>query len=165
MEPGVFANWGNFLVGTATAAAALAGLVFVALSINLNRILSLPGVSGRAAETLITLAGALLGALIALVPGTSAKQLGVAWLVVAIPIWAVPVRLQWRALRARQYHALRHEVGRVVMHQVATLPGVVAGAALWGSMPGGVYWFAGGAMLSLAVALLNAWVLLVEIMR
>ncbi len=165
MEPGIFANWGNFLVGTATAAAALAGLVFVALSINLARILSLPGVSGRAAETLIILAGALLGALIALVPGTSAKQLGTAWLVVAIPIWAVPVKLQWYALRTKQYYELKHEVMRVVMHQAAALPGVAAGASLLGYLPGGVYWFAGGAVLSLAVALLNAWVLLVEIMR
>ena len=49
-------GWSNFLVAVAGAAGALAGRVFVSLSINLARILALPGVTGRAAETLILLA-------------------------------------------------------------------------------------------------------------
>jgi hypothetical protein len=43
------AGWENFLVAeTGTAAAALAGLLFVAVSINLSRIVSYPGLPGRA---------------------------------------------------------------------------------------------------------------------
>jgi hypothetical protein len=50
------ASWTDFLVAAAGATAALVGLVFVGLSINLKRILALPGVSGRAAETVLLLA-------------------------------------------------------------------------------------------------------------
>jgi len=65
-EPRVLTTWSEFLVAIAGASSALTGLVFVALSINLARIIELPGVSGRAAETLIVLAGALIGSLAAL---------------------------------------------------------------------------------------------------
>jgi len=47
------AGWTDFLVAAAGATGALVGLVFVGLSINLTRILALPGVSGRAAETVL----------------------------------------------------------------------------------------------------------------
>jgi hypothetical protein len=56
VEPSVVAGWSELLTAVAGTAGALVGLVFVALSINLARILALPGVSGRAAETIVLLA-------------------------------------------------------------------------------------------------------------
>jgi hypothetical protein len=55
MNPYTAAGWDNFFVAEAGASAALAGLLFVALSINLQRIMSLPTLPGRAAEGLVSL--------------------------------------------------------------------------------------------------------------
>jgi hypothetical protein len=159
------AGWSEFLVATAGAIGALAGLVFVSLSINLARIIGLPGVSGRAAETILLLAGTLAGTLTALIPHLSAPRLGLALAVVTIPTWAAPILIQARSVRDRTYYRPWHAVVRAILHQAATLPGVLAVLALCGLLPGGIAWFAVGAILSMLVAMYNAWILLVEIMR
>jgi hypothetical protein len=46
----------------------VAGLVFVALSINLGKILVLAGVTERAGETILLLASSLVGSLAELIP-------------------------------------------------------------------------------------------------
>ena len=45
------------------------------------------------------------------------------------------------------------------------MPFVLAGLSLLGLIPGGLLWFALGIALAITLALINAWVLLVEIMR
>jgi MFS-type transporter involved in bile tolerance (Atg22 family) len=69
------ADWSNFMVAGAGAAAALAGLLFVAISINLQRIVDLPGVAGRAGETIITLGATLAVTLATLIPHPRNKPL------------------------------------------------------------------------------------------
>lgn len=165
MNPGATAAWTDFLVAVAGAAGALAGLVFVALSINLVRILELPGVAGRAAETLLLLAGSLLAALLALVPYASPSSLG--WLVLAVglPTWDVPTAIQVQVLRKRRYPRASVAAGRILLHQAATLPFLVAGLALRQGDADGMYWLAAALVLSMIAALIGAWVLLVEIVR
>jgi hypothetical protein len=166
MEASGVKEWADFLVATAGAAGALAGLVFVALSINLNRILSLPGVAGRAGETVILLAGALIVALLALIPGQSSAWLGVTLLAVGLPAWSVPTAIQIQTFRKRQYYTVHMAVFRFLLYQTATLPLLLSGLSLQRGRPtGGMQWLAGFVVLSLIVALFNAWVLLVEIMR
>ena len=60
MEWYAVGEWKDFYVAVSGAAAAFAGLLFVGLSINLTRIISLPGISDRAGETLIFLGGVLV---------------------------------------------------------------------------------------------------------
>jgi hypothetical protein len=73
--------------------------------------------------------------------------------------------LQWRVYRAKKYYRLSYEVGRAINHQIATLPGVLGVLSLCGWIPGGIGWYAIGVILSIIIAILNAWVLLVEILR
>jgi hypothetical protein len=54
---------------------------------------------------------------------------------------------------------------RLVLYQAATLPLLLAALSLQGYLAGGLAWFALAVVLSITVGLLNAWVLLVEILR
>ena len=161
----VIEPWGDFLEVAAGAAGALAGLLFVALSINLDRIVKLPGLAGRAGETLLPLAGSLVSTLVALIPHESPRVLGALLLVVGLAVWAVPTALQIRAWGRHRHYSAPIAVFRFVTYQIATLPAVIAGFAVMGVVPGGLYWLGAFVVLSLVVAMTNAWVLLVEIMR
>jgi len=157
------AHWSDFLVATAGTAGALAGLLFVALSINLARILELPGISGRAGETILLLAAVLVGALLALVPGQPPVRLGMTFVLLWLLTWAEPTLRQLKELARREYR--RYTLVRLVLYQLATVPLLLAGLSLLGQLAGGLQWFALAVVLSILVALLNAWVLLVEILR
>ena len=75
------ADWTGFAATAATAAATLSGLLFIAVSINLQRILQYPNLPGRAAETLIFFAFPLIVTLLVIVPGQPRPVL--AWELVA----------------------------------------------------------------------------------
>lgn len=165
MESEVAAGWNDFLVATAGAVGALAGLVFVALSINLAKIIEFPGVASRAAETIVLLAGALIATLMLLVPHGSPVLAGAMLIAVAASMGLWPALVQVRQLRKGLYTHRDMVWIRIVMHQVTTLPFLISGLSLLGLLPGGLAWFALGIALAITLALVNAWVLLVEILR
>lgn len=70
------AEWESLFVAEAGASAALAGLLFVALSINLERILKGIGLPGRAGEAIVLLLTVLVVSTFGLVPGQSPRVLG-----------------------------------------------------------------------------------------
>jgi hypothetical protein len=165
MENSIIMGWSDFLVATAGATGALAGLVFVAISINLARIIERPGITGRAAETLILLSGTLAGSLAVLMPHLTEKELGYILLCISVPTWMLPnVIVALAVKRKTHYHPL-DALLRAFLHQAAALPGVLTGLSFLGMLPGGLIWFGGGAILSILVAMFNAWVLLIEILR
>jgi modulator of FtsH protease len=121
-----WSSWMNFYVATAGAAAALTGLVFVALSINLTRILAMPGMSARVGEAIALLGLALLVSLQSLIPGQTLGALG--WEIgpIASAAWIFPLLLQWRALRRGHFRRYVHVIVRTGLHQASTLPMLVA---------------------------------------
>ena len=163
-------EWHDFFLAVAGAAAVLAGLVFVGVSINLDTIMSDPGhgLPGRALEALVLLVAVLIVTILLLVPDQGMVLAGSEVLAVGVVDWAVVVIIQvlvlrnWRSLEP----AFRsHLVPRVVLCQVSTLPIVAAGVGVMGWGVGGLYWLVVGVVLSLLVGVLDAWVLLVEIHR
>ena len=163
-------EWHDFFLAQAGAAGVLTGLVFVGVSINLDKIVSDPssGLAGRAAEALILLVGVLLVSVLGLVPGQGPGLLGAEVLVVGLAAWGWIVAIQLQLLR--QWRTMRADlrvsfVLRVVLGQVGTLAMVIGGVAVLWVGPGGLYWLVAGTLFSIITALADAWVLLVEINR
>ena len=163
-------EWHDFFLATTGAAAVLAGLVFVGVSINLEMIMVDPtyGLVNRALEALILLMAVLIATCLLLVPAQGTVVAGVEVLAVGVVDWSAIVSIQ--LLQLRNWQSLEasfrwHFVPRVVFGQAATLPFVAAGIALVKGGVEGLYWLVAGVVLSLVVAVLDAWVLLVEIHR
>ncbi|MEJ0014045.1 MAG: hypothetical protein WDN07_00050 [Actinomycetota bacterium] len=66
-------EWHDFFAGSVEASAALTGLLFVSISMNLKQILTFPRLPGRAAGTLGILLGALGVSTLGLAPGQSVR--------------------------------------------------------------------------------------------
>ena len=156
--------WANFFVAEVGASAALVGLLFVAVSINLTKIIEYPSLPGRAFEALIVLVVVLFSATFGLVPGQSTAALGVEVVITAAVGWATTILIQLAA--RREANAPRSwMVSRVAATQVATVPMIVAGVSLLFERGGGLYWMVAATIGSFLAALVDAWVLLVEIQR
>lgn len=158
-------EWKDFLVAEMGAAAALTGLVFVAVSINLSKIMSSPGLPGRAAESLCQFFGVLIVSTALLVPGQPTNAVGLELVVIGALLWAGPVILQVLHVRKNLDQPRSWIVTRVVMSQLATIPFCIAGLSLLFSFPGGLYWMVPGFLFSFVAGLSSAWVLLIEILR
>ena len=155
--------WANFAVATAGAAAALAGLLFVAISLSLKRILEFRRLPGRAAGTLIILVALLISSVFLLAPGQSPSAVGVELLGTGLVLCSAAV-LSTRHARSAgdpfQYW--------LFPFSLAMAPAVlltVAGLSEWSQRAGGLLWVLAAMIVGLLVAMQNAWVLLVEIHR
>jgi hypothetical protein len=157
-------EWSELFVASAGASAALAGLVFVAVSINVERILEFPGLPERALETVLLLLTVVLVSLIGLIPGQSATALGIELLLVGLVLAAVIAKLSTRSVPEGS-QPTSQVLGRLFLRVGGTVPFVVGGASLIAETGGGLYWIAAGILLGIAGGVSNAWVLLVEIRR
>jgi hypothetical protein len=159
------AGWESLFVAEAGASAALTGLLFVAISINLERILKGAGLPGRAGEAMVLLVAVLSVSTLVLAPGQPRTALGVELLVVGLVAWSFLVVIHLRAVRGRVGPSSGALAGRIVVVQVAVLPLLIAGLSLLLGAGGGLYWLVPGVLFCLVVAVLDAWVLLIEILR
>jgi hypothetical protein len=159
-------GWGELFLAEAGASAALAGLLFVAVSINLDRIIALRSLPGAALGAIVLLVAVLMVSTFALVPEQPRWALGGEVLVVGIAAWSILTGIWIKAARAPIPGQPRFvPVVSTVVTQAATLPLVAAGVSLLLRAGGGLYWLVPGMAFCLVVAVVNAWVLLVEVVR
>jgi modulator of FtsH protease len=156
-------EWHDLFVATAGASAALAGLVFVAISINIERILALEGVPERGLETVLLLILVLVVSVVGLIPGQSSTALGLELLVLALAITAVIAQLP--PIRPTGEEPRSSILGRWVIRLTGTGLFLVGGLSLLLEAGGGLYWVAAGIVFATVGAVASAWVLLVEILR
>ncbi len=81
------ADWQTLFAVQAGAAATLTGLVFVAVSINLPRIIETPGLPGRAAESMLQFLQVFFVSLAILIPQQPLTTLGCEAFFVAALAW------------------------------------------------------------------------------
>jgi hypothetical protein len=158
-------EWGTLLTVEAETAATLTGLVFVAVSINLDRVMAYPGLPGRAVESILQFLEVFLISIVALIPSQPEWLLAIEFLVVGVFLWSVQIVGQVRYLRLKAGHPRWWFVLRSTLSQFGTVPFCLSGIALLVGAPGALYWLIPGFIFSFAAGIVGAWVLLVEIRR
>jgi hypothetical protein len=160
-------DWQNFLVAEVGASAALLGLLFVSLSINLTKILSFRPLPNRAFGALLALLAVLIASSLLLTPGQPMPIVGGEVFVIGLCVWAAITFFDvdvWRNTAKDAAHRPRLIVLSVI-DQVATLLYVVAGVVIFEYGIVGVYWLVPAFLFSFIKATMDAWVLLIEINR
>jgi modulator of FtsH protease len=155
--------WSSFAVAEVSAAAALAGLLVVAASVNIASIIRLPAVVARMAGALALFTGVLVVGTLLLVPGQPRGWLGVEIAVIGAGTAAI---VAWQhGLKQVQIEFRKATFGTVSTGIAAGVIIAFAGVSTALGALGGLYWLVPGALLAFGVGLLNAWVALVEIQR
>lgn len=158
-------QWHDLFVAMAGATAALAGLLFVAVSINVERILKYEGLPERGLETLAMLLTALVVCVAGLVPGQSHTALGIELLVIALALLAIMAKLPIAALPDGIEVPSNYVVSRQVVRLSGAILLAIGALAVLFAVLGGLYWVAAAIVILTLGAVGNAWVLLVEILR
>ncbi|HYV60741.1 MAG TPA: hypothetical protein VFA62_11790 [Acidimicrobiia bacterium] len=146
-------DWANFYLTTGGAAAALTGLLFVAVALRPREIRDSPMMVGRARAAFYAFVSVLFAALLALA-GTSSKLVGLAQIGVAVGVLTLSSPFTMRAWQSGSINVRR----AVVYHAGLVVVGV-AGAmrAVQGITPHYDVLLATGILLLLGIALSNSW--------
>ncbi len=158
-------GWTDFALAQAGAAAVLTGLVFVAVTTNISKILSHHELPGRAGETVVIYAGVLCQSLLLLIPEQSIREVGAELLAAAGATLAILLAIFIPTLGRPSRQPRSWQITRLAFIVATTTPSILAGTALLGLTFGDLRWYAFGTIAALFAATANAWVLLVEIIR
>ena len=165
-DPG---TWHDFFVAAAGATAALSGLIFVAVSINLPTILDKEKeigstyLTGRALESLAALLVVLGVSLAGLDPSIGRVAFAAVLLVSAAGSAVSPVRatLAYRSSHVKPVaYTLRRFIALILVAAYA-----ISGVTLLTRGGGGLHWLLLAFLLAVTIAASNAWILLVEVLR
>jgi len=158
-------DWSAFNVAMAGATAALAGLLIVAMSVNLKTIMASKSLPVRMATVLTTLLVALAASALGLAPGQSAWAFGLEVLAGVI----VAAVFEVRAILAIRHDQVVTTASRTLKAVAGIMPitAYLVGSLLLiaGSVVAGLWFFAAGAILAIASAIMHSWIVLVEVLR
>jgi modulator of FtsH protease len=154
-------EWHDLFVATAGAAAALTGLIFVGVSINLARILSIPKLPGRALLSLILLMTILIISIVLLIRQPSIKVTGIEVLIIGLCCWLFALRIDISIHRNTAKEFKNLNLFNLLFDQTAVLPYLIAAIFFISSSDVGFYWIVIAFILSFIKAMADVWVLLI----
>jgi modulator of FtsH protease len=178
----VLHEWENFAVIVGSAAGALTGLLFVAVSLNRDRIVGHPGLRAEAGQTLVLFIVALLVAVLLVIPGMSAQVFGVVLILVSIGsglILSLIARQQPKRSRDEPRGRPRtadserrpkfsdlsaedqlYRLLDVVSPNLFSMGCILIAGCLELADRNGLYWLAAAVLLALGGGVVNAWLFL-----
>ncbi len=161
---GAVEDWSEFNVAMAGATAALAGLVIVAASVNIERIVRAGTLTARLAAALAALVLALVVSGMGLIPDVDPFWYG-------IVILLSTVGAGWFHVHATQVimrdpdPAQRGRVAKTVLGFLPIAAYLVAGVAVTIGHESGLVLAAVGCLVAIVSAILISWIVLVEVLR
>jgi hypothetical protein len=162
-------TWHDLFIAAAGAAAALSGLIFVAVSINLRDIFAVEKqvgssyLTGRALESLVALLIVLGISLEGLDSSIDRTAFAAVLLFCAAASAVSPVR-QTSAYRSSHVKPTACNI-RLFLSLLLVAAYAVAGVTLLAQAGGGLHWLPLAFILAVTIAASNAWILLVEVLR
>ncbi len=159
------ASWSDFSVAVVGASAALTGLLFVAVSINIERILAVNALTARTLNTLILFIIPLVVGMLLLVPEQPRMALGVELIFTGVAAGAGLLRINRPGNRGREEPRSSWLLVRLVPSLTIAIFLVASGASLIAGMDAALYWVAPAVIEAFLAGLATVWILLVEIRR
>ena len=155
------ALWPGFGEALAAVAGALAGLLFVAVSVRSAALAASRSLTSRAAQTLVLFMTSVLVAVLLVAPQPSAA-LGWELLAVAVVSGAALLILDRRAGHGSDQSVARY-IERFSPNMITVVLVGVAGFTFLLKAGGGLYWLIPAAMASLVGGVVNAWLFHVKV--
>jgi hypothetical protein len=157
-------RWSDFNVAMVGATAALAGLLIVAMSVNIGAIVGSRVLPSRLGAAISTLVLAIVVSGVGLMPGMGLRAYGAIALIGTACASAFQARAM--SLIAHDQHSPR--TGRVLKPLPGLAPLVVylvGSCLLIAESSNGLVWLASGSLLAIIGSVLMSWVVLVEVRR
>jgi hypothetical protein len=163
MIPGMIydpTQWHDFFVMVGGGAAALTGLVFVAMTLNVKAVTQDSAHRYRAIGTLTGFAATFVLCALALMGGQNYQAIGAEWLVASFAASFVYIGGYVQAIRAGGNQAAIR-VGRVVFGTVCSLVEILGAILLIAGRSAGIYLAATAMVVYVAFMITGAWLLIV----
>lgn len=158
-------EWNDFYLASAGAAAALTGLIFVGISINLTHILTFPHLVLKASVALTLLVAILIFSILLLIPSEFDKLTGCEIIGLGLLVWTVTIKADLKIYRRSLKEFKRIYLYNLLFDQMTVLCYVAAGLYIYFVGSAGLYWIVPAIILSFIKSVFDAWVLLIEIKR
>jgi hypothetical protein len=155
-------QWNNFFIMVGGGAAALAGLVFIAMSINLAIITRDATHKNRAIATLTGFTAVFMICAFALMGNQNYRWIGIEWLVVTLIPTSTYIRVYVRATKIGR-SAVGLSIGRFIVGTSCYVAQIVGSVLLISGYVAGLYVASAAMVLSFAFFISAAWLLITGI--
>ncbi|MDN3353494.1 hypothetical protein [Actinomadura sp. DC4] len=156
-------EWGDFAVITGGAAAALLGLLFVAISIKVDVIGRSITLRARATQTMVLFLMAFLAAAVLGIPAQPLWVFGLLMTVLGLLAAFVLVAMERKAERANDGRSLGTILSAVTPSALTCFLVLATGVSALAGWRGGIYFLAAAIILAVTGGVINAWLFLVRL--
>ena len=156
-------SWDTFAVIVGGAAAALLGLLFIAISIRLNVVAGSQELRNRSAQTLVLFGIILILAVLLAIPDQSRVVFGVEVVALAVLGGAGLTVLDWRARSDRSQQGIARVLDLVAPNTITSVLLLVAGVLLLFGLEAGLYVLVAPVVVAFVGGLTSAWLFMTRV--